>query len=95
MITRKEVKKLAFLGRVELTDEELENIPQELESILEYVQKLSEVDTTETEPTFHFSETKNVVREDSPVQGDGSVIEESKKTKEYKKNYLKVNSIWG
>lgn len=95
MISKKEVEKLAFLGRVELTDEELENVPEELEAILKYVQKLSEVDTEKTEPFFHFSETSNVFREDLSRKEDNGMKEEVKKTKEHKNNYLKVKSIWG
>jgi aspartyl-tRNA(Asn)/glutamyl-tRNA(Gln) amidotransferase subunit C len=95
MISKKEVEKLAFLGRVELTEEELDNTPEELESILKYVQKLSEVDTEKTEPFFHFPETKNIVREDVSTQESDYMKEEMKKTKKHKNNYLKVNSIWG
>ncbi len=95
MINKKEVEKLAFLGRVELTKDELEAMPKELESILSYVQKLSEVDTEEVDPLFHFSETANVVRDDCPEESSEELREGSKETKKYIKNYLKVKSIWG
>lgn len=52
-LTREEVERLADLARLALTEEELANAEQELGRVLEYVGRLSDVDTSgipETEP---------------------------------------------
>ena len=45
-----DVRKLALLARLELTDEEVTTLGPQLESILGFVEKLSELDTTDVEP---------------------------------------------
>ena len=70
MISKKEIEKLAFLARLRLDEEEQRNVPGELESILQYIQKLSEVETSEVDPLFHFPELKNIVRKDEVREVD-------------------------
>lgn len=45
-ITKEEVKHIAYLSRLALSDEELELYSKQLEVILEYMNKLNSVDTT-------------------------------------------------
>ncbi|MCS7227941.1 MAG: Asp-tRNA(Asn)/Glu-tRNA(Gln) amidotransferase subunit GatC [Endomicrobia bacterium] len=49
-ITKQEVKHIAYLARLALSEEELELYSQQLEVILEYMDKLQEVDTTQISP---------------------------------------------
>ena len=63
-IDRKEVQHIANLSRLSLTEEETELYSGQLSSILEYVEKLNEIDTEKVEPTSHIIEMKNVMRED-------------------------------
>ncbi len=93
LMEKKEIEKLAFLARIKLDEEELSNVPGELESILGYVQKLNDVDTRETEPLFHFSELKNVVREDKAETIDKDTQKEMMRMGKDKDDYLKVESI--
>ncbi|HEY9728067.1 MAG TPA: Asp-tRNA(Asn)/Glu-tRNA(Gln) amidotransferase subunit GatC, partial [Chroococcales cyanobacterium] len=51
MIDRDQVRKVANLARLELTDEEEEQMATQLSDILEYFQQLSELDTTDVPPT--------------------------------------------
>ena len=45
-----DVRKLALLARLELSDDEVATIGPQLDSILGFVEKLSELDTAEVEP---------------------------------------------
>ena len=59
-----DVRKVARLARLALTDEELTTYGQQLTQILEYVDVLNEVDIDDVEPMSHAVELKNVFRED-------------------------------
>ena len=61
---KERVKKLSELARLELSEEELEQFAEELGGILEYVNKLNELDTDKVEPAAHIMEQRNVLRED-------------------------------
>lgn len=65
-IEDKDVRYVADLARLSLTDKECELYTGQLKRILEYVEKLSEVDTTGVEPTTYTVPRARVVREDSP-----------------------------
>lgn len=64
-ISKDIVKHIALLSRLELKDEEIEVYQQQLSSIIEYVEKLNEVDTKDVEPTSHVLSLNNIFREDS------------------------------
>jgi aspartyl-tRNA(Asn)/glutamyl-tRNA(Gln) amidotransferase subunit C len=49
-LEEKDARYVAELAHLELTDEELKKFVPQLDSILEYVQKLNELDTTQVEP---------------------------------------------
>lgn len=63
-ITTKEVEYVAKLARLELTDQEKDLFTHQLNSILEYMEKLNELDTENIPPTSHVLPLKNVMRED-------------------------------
>jgi len=63
-VTKKDVKKIAELARLEFNEEELENYTFEMNKILGYIEKLRELDTTNVEPLSHPIENTNVFRED-------------------------------
>jgi aspartyl-tRNA(Asn)/glutamyl-tRNA(Gln) amidotransferase subunit C len=52
-ITRKEVEYVAHLARLELSPEEAEQFTGQLGQILDYFDKLKELDTAAIEPTSH------------------------------------------
>ena len=52
-ITRADVEKIADLARLELTAGETDSFTQQLGSILSYIEKLNEIDTTGVEPMSH------------------------------------------
>ncbi|MCB9265394.1 MAG: Asp-tRNA(Asn)/Glu-tRNA(Gln) amidotransferase subunit GatC [Lewinellaceae bacterium] len=63
-IDKQLISKLEHLARLELSDEEAERLMGDLNSILEMVEKLQELDTSETEPLVYINEDVNVLRED-------------------------------
>jgi aspartyl-tRNA(Asn)/glutamyl-tRNA(Gln) amidotransferase subunit C len=63
-VTRKEVEYIAQLARLRFKDEELENFTSQLNEILNYVDKLNELDTENVEPLSHPVEEFNKFRDD-------------------------------
>lgn len=64
MLSREQVEQVAFLARLELTDEEKDRLTGHLNQILENFEKLQELDTSAVEPTSHVIPVENVFRED-------------------------------
>ena len=63
-ITAEQVVHVARLSRLELSDEQRRKFAAQLESILEYVAKISQVDVSGVEPMAHALPLHNVLRED-------------------------------
>jgi len=63
-ITKQEVEHVALLARLKFSEAEKERFTLQLNAILEYMEKLQELDTSRVEPTFHAVARKNVFRED-------------------------------
>lgn len=67
-----DVRHIASLARLNLSDEEVERFSRELSSILEYVDMLQEVDTKNVEPTPQVTGLTNSFREDSVKNSDAT-----------------------
>jgi aspartyl-tRNA(Asn)/glutamyl-tRNA(Gln) amidotransferase subunit C len=63
-LTKDQVRHIAKLARLRLTDEEVEKFAPQLTSILQYVDMLQEVDTSKVEPTAQVTGQTNSLRED-------------------------------
>ncbi|MCD6233762.1 MAG: Asp-tRNA(Asn)/Glu-tRNA(Gln) amidotransferase GatCAB subunit C [Candidatus Neomarinimicrobiota bacterium] len=63
-ISREEVLRIAKLARLSLSDEEITLYTYQLGDILNYVQKLNELDVEAVEPMKHVLDMVNVLRED-------------------------------
>jgi aspartyl-tRNA(Asn)/glutamyl-tRNA(Gln) amidotransferase subunit C len=64
IITSQDVEYLSKLARIELKEEEKKKFEKELLKILEYIEKLNEVNTENVLPTYHVLPVKNVFRDD-------------------------------
>jgi aspartyl-tRNA(Asn)/glutamyl-tRNA(Gln) amidotransferase subunit C len=62
------VDKLATLSRLKFNDEEKVELRKDLQNMLEFVNKLQELDTSGVEPLLHISSGLNVFREDEVQQ---------------------------
>ena len=91
-ISAQEVKHVAKLARLKISDAEAETFRKEMNAILGYVEALNELDTDEVRPMSHVLKIKNVWRDDVPS--------DNKKTKALlsnapstENNYYKVPKI--
>ena len=64
MIGKEDVKHVAKLARLELSEEEIDKYSKQLGDILKHVEQMNEVDTTGIEPMPHAIPVFNVMRED-------------------------------
>jgi len=58
------VENIAHLSRLYFTDEEKKEIEVDMQRMISFVEKLSEIDTTGVEPLQHMGSSINVLRED-------------------------------
>ncbi len=65
-LTPEEVRNIARLARVGLSDDEVSRLQGQLSQILDYFQRLQEVDTENVPPTAHTLAMHNVMRDDEP-----------------------------
>ena len=92
MIKKEEIKNIAQLIRIALSQEEIISFQEALSFYLDYFQKLNQVDTSKVEPFLSPSLLKSVVRED-----EVKVFSQREKLLDLmpkrKDDYLKVKSI--
>lgn len=70
MIDDKVMKNVEILAKLSMTDEEREKAKEKMQEMLDYVDKLNELDTEGIEPLPHTFPAENVFREDVVVNGD-------------------------
>ena len=63
-LTLEDVRKVAHLARLQLTEEEVRQYQEQLSSVLDYVEQLNELDLEDVPPTAHAVGRRNVFRED-------------------------------
>jgi len=63
-LSRDDVRHVADLARLEFTDEEEARLAEEMGQILEYAEKLDELDTSGVPPMSHVLDVTNVFRDD-------------------------------
>ncbi len=63
-ISREQIEKVSLLGRLLLSEEELDKMTGQLGRILGYVDLLAEVDTEQVEPMAHALDVSDVFRDD-------------------------------
>jgi aspartyl-tRNA(Asn)/glutamyl-tRNA(Gln) amidotransferase subunit C len=68
------VDKLANLARLKFDEAEKESVKNDLQKMIQFVEKLNELDTTGVEPLLHMSGNVNVLRAD---EVKGSIAREA------------------
>ena len=68
LITEAQVRHVAKLSRLKLSEEEVSHFTRQLERVLEYVAKLQELDVEGVEPMAHPTELTNRLRDDVPAE---------------------------
>lgn len=69
-LTREDVQHVASLAMLEFNDQEVDYFKEQLNDILNLVEILNEVDTTNVPATFTVSENRNVLRADEGVNAN-------------------------
>lgn len=84
MITKEEVRHIAQLARIGISEKEEEKFQKDLSSVLDYFEKLKKVDVSGIEPTSQPFKIENVMRSD----------EAGKKKWKLLSGFLKVKSVF-
>lgn len=92
-ITIDDVRKVAALSGLVLSDEELETYRGQFEEIINYIDRLNKVDTTGIEPTYQVIDLHNVVREDEVIDYGVSQADLLKNAPATEDNQLKVGRV--
>ena len=66
MISRDQVLHVARLARLRLSEDEIDRMSRELSSVLDHIEKISELDLDGVPPTSHVIQVENVMRADEP-----------------------------
>jgi len=67
-VSKKDVKYIADLARLEFTEEETDSLAEDMNQILGYMDQLNELDTEHVEPLRHVVELHQELREDKQVE---------------------------
>jgi aspartyl-tRNA(Asn)/glutamyl-tRNA(Gln) amidotransferase subunit C len=67
VIEREEVRHVANLARLQLSEEEIDRMALELASVLEHIAAIGQLDLDDVEPTSHVVAVENALRADVPV----------------------------
>jgi aspartyl-tRNA(Asn)/glutamyl-tRNA(Gln) amidotransferase subunit C len=87
-----EVKYVANLARLAITEKEAEELTNDLDAIISFAEELNELDTENVEPTSHVLDMKNIFRED--VSKPGLPVEEVlKNAPDHENGQIKVPAI--
>ena len=70
IISDETIEYVGILAKLELTDEKKEQAKKDMGSMLDYIDKLGELDTRGVEPMSHVFPVNNVFREDVVTNGD-------------------------
>lgn len=70
IISDETIEYVGILAKLELSEEEREQAKKDMGSMLDYIDKLGELDTTDVEPMSHVFPVHNVFREDVVTNGD-------------------------
>ena len=72
IISDETIEYVGILSKLELSEEEKEQAKKDMGSMLDYIDKINELDTTGIEPMSHVFPVQNVFREDVVTNGDES-----------------------
>jgi aspartyl-tRNA(Asn)/glutamyl-tRNA(Gln) amidotransferase subunit C len=92
-LTKDQVKHIAQLANLSLTEKEIAKFQKQLSDILGYIDQLNELETSKIEPTSQVTGLENVFREDK-VKPGLSQKEALSSTKSKKDGYFKVKAIF-
>tara|TARA_E500000331_G_scaffold322721_1_gene337797 strand:+ start:251 stop:541 length:291 start_codon:yes stop_codon:yes gene_type:complete len=91
-VNNKLIQDIAKLSKLKFDDSEEEKMKADLEKMLDFVDKLNEIDTEGVDPLIYMSEEVNVLREDK-VTEETSQKDALKNAPEKDSDYFKVPTV--
>lgn len=91
-VTDAMIEKLAHLARLKFNDAEKEEIKNDLQRMIAFVEKLNELDLKDVEPLMHMSDEVNVLREDE-IRGSVSREEALRNAPLHDEQFFKVPKV--
>ena len=82
IISDETIEYVGILAKLELSDEEKEQAKSDMGRMLDYIDKLGELDTTDVEPMSHVFSVENVFREDVVTNGDERLLSNAPQEKD-------------
>ena len=64
MIDKEQIKHIASLARLKVSEDELDKLTKDLSAVLDYIAELDKVDVSDVSPTLHAATSQNVFRDD-------------------------------
>ena len=92
-ISAAEIRRLAALSRLRISNKEIEHYQKDISAILEYVEILKDVDVSGLEPTSQVTGLTNITRDDEPVNYHASADELLKNAPDIVDHQFKVKKI--
>jgi len=93
-LKREQIDHIAKLARLELTEAELKKYGSQLSDVLNYIDQLKEVDTTDIEPTAQITGLENALREDEKEGWSERETEEAlRQAPELESGQIKVKRV--
>jgi|GEM_PF-619566 len=90
--TPAEIRKIAEISMLNLTESELEEIPDKLTTVVKYADVLYKIDVKDVKPTCHATSIENVTAEDI-VEPSLTQEEALKNAKASKNGYFKIKRV--
>ena len=94
-LTREDILKLARLARLDLTEDEIVEYGNELSEILQYVEKLQQIDVSGLKPTNQVTGLTNVTRADKVVDYGYQVTDLLENVPAVENGHIKVKRMIG
>jgi len=91
MISEQEIRDIAKLAHLKIRDDEVQKLREEFSSVLDYVNKLKEVDVSQINETSNLSISSNVEREDIPKRFNKDALIDS--MPKQRDGYLEVKKV--
>lgn len=92
-ISRDDVLHLAQLSSLQLGNDEIDGLQGDLESIVEYINQLAELDTAGVEPTYEVTDLENIYRDDTVIDYGVSREDLLARAPEQANNSVKVPKV--
>ncbi len=92
-INQETIAHLAKLSNFALSEEQSQSLEQDLQSIIQYISQLDELDTEGVEPTYQVFEMENIWRPDEILEQEADREELLGLTREVKDHQIKVPKV--